>query len=327
MGEITRFQAKPEHKRLYNTKWLSVEYLKGVLHPMLTGIHILFIGGDARQLEVIRKCIELDALVDLCGYENLDSGFLGSSKVELVAENLIKYDAIVLPVSGADEKGRVESIFTSRPLEITEHHFANVKKGLTIYTGIASEFLRDLCGKYQVPLIPLMERNDIAIYNSIPTVEGTLMMAIQNTDFTIHRSSCMVLGLGRVGMSLARVLHALGAYVSVAVRKPEDIARVYEMGLTPIDISDLKSRVFDVDILFNTIPQKIITADVIANLKSSALIIDLASKPGGVDFRFAEKRGIKAILAPGLPGIVAPKTAGQIIANTLARLLMENNGT
>ncbi|MCT9846916.1 hypothetical protein N7563_22945, partial [Leclercia adecarboxylata ATCC 23216 = NBRC 102595] len=54
-----------------------------------------------------------------------------------------------------------------------------------------------------------------------------------------------------------------------------------------------------------------------------ALIIDLASKPGGTDFRYAEKRGIKAILAPGLPGIVAPKTAGQIVANVLVNLLKD----
>jgi dipicolinate synthase subunit A len=53
------------------------------------------------------------------------------------------------------------------------------------------------------------------------------------------------------------------------------------------------------------------------------LIIDLASKPGGTDFRFAEKRGIKAMLAPGLPGIVAPRTAGRIIAKTLSELLMD----
>ena len=30
---------------------------------------------------------------------------------------------------------------------------------------------------------------------------------------------------------------------------------------------------------------------------------------------------MKALLAPGLPGIVAPKTAGQILANVLSQLL------
>ncbi|COH28164.1 Stage V sporulation protein FA [Streptococcus pneumoniae] len=56
-------------------------------------------------------------------------------------------------------------------------------------------------------------------------------------------------------------------------------------------------------------------------MPAHTLVIDLASKPGGTDFRYAEKRGVKALLAPGLPGIVAPKTAGQILANVLSQLL------
>ena len=71
----------------------------------------------------------------------------------------------------------------------------------------------------------------------------------------------------------------------------------------------------------------IVTAQIIANLPSRAVIIDLASKPGGTDFRFAEKRGIKALFAPGLPGIVAPRTAGRIIADCLSRLIMEDSRT
>ena len=80
----------------------------------------------------------------------------------------------------------------------------------------------------------------------------------------------------------------------------------------------LQQQVVNIDLLFNTIPTMIVTAQIIANLPSRAVIIDLASKPGGTDFRFAEKRGIKAMLAPGLPGIVAPKTAGRIIADCLS---------
>ena len=87
----------------------------------------------------------------------------------------------------------------------------------------------------------------------------------------------------------------------------------------------LQQQVGNIDLLFNTIPTMIVTAQIIANLPSRAVIIDLASKPGGTDFRFAEKRGIKALLAPGLPGIVAPKTAGRIIADCLSRLIMEDS--
>jgi dipicolinate synthase subunit A len=96
------------------------------------------------------------------------------------------------------------------------------------------------------------------------------------------------------------------------------------MGFEPFFMPDLARQAGDIDLLFNTIPNMIVTAQVIAGLPLRAVIIDLASKPGGTDFRFAEKRGIKAMLAPGLPGIVAPKTAGRIIANGLIQMLLED---
>jgi dipicolinate synthase subunit A len=173
-------------------------------------------------------------------------------------------------------------------------------------------------------LIELFDRDDVAIYNSIPTAEGAVMIAIQNTDITIHGSSCMVLGIGRTGFTLARTLQGLGAKVKVGVRREEHFARAAEMGFEPFYVSQLLHYVSNIDLLFNTIPTMIVTAQIIANLPSRAVIIDLASKPGGTDFRFAEKRGIKALLAPGLPGIVAPKTAGRIIADCLSRLILED---
>ena len=149
------------------------------------------------------------------------------------------------------------------------------------------------------------------------------MMVIQHTDITIHGSTVGVLGLGRVGMSVARTFSALGAKVKVGARDTADLARITEMGLEPFHIDHLEDKVTDIDVCINTIPALIVTAKVISNMPAHTLIVDLASKPGGTDFRYAEKRGIKALLAPGLPGIVAPKTAGQIVANVLTQLLNE----
>ncbi len=189
---------------------------------------------------------------------------------------------------------------------------------------MAKSFLKNLCAAHGIEVVELFERDDIAIYNSIPTAEGALMMAIQNTDITIHGSVSMVLGFGRTGFTMAKTLQGLGATVKVGVRKPEHFARAWEMGFQPFYTKDLYPEVGNIDLLFNTIPTMIVTAQVITNIPHRALIIDLASKPGGTDFRFAEKRGIKAMLAPGLPGIVAPKTAGRIMANTLSQLIVED---
>ncbi|MFD2333256.1 dipicolinate synthase subunit DpsA [Cohnella sp. GCM10020058] len=291
---------------------------------MLTGVHIIVAGGDARQLEVIRRLTELDATVTLMGFERLDTPFSGVTKAEWTPEALRSADALLLPVAGTEEDGAVSAIFTDQELKFTDDYAAALPKTCKIYTGLARSYLRKLGEKHRLTVVELFERDDVAIYNSIPTAEGALMMAIQHTDITIHGSRCMVLGLGRTGMTMARSLQGLGAVVMAGVRREDAFARAYEMGFEPFNIADLARLAGNIDLIFNTIPNMIVTAQVISKLPLRAVIIDLASKPGGTDFRFAEKRGIKALLAPGLPGIVAPKTAGRIIANSLCQSILDD---
>lgn len=291
---------------------------------MLTGAQIVLAGGDARQLEVIRRLTELDAGVTLCGFDRLDTPFSGVVKAEWTTDILQNADALVLPAVGTDDDGTISTIFTDLELKLTDAHLSAAPKTCKVVTGMAKPYLRKLCEKHEVDLVELFERDDVAIYNSIPTAEGALMMAIQNTDITIHNSNCMVLGLGRTGFTMARTLKALGANVKVGVRRDESFARAFEAGFEPFYMPEIARQAGNIDLIFNTIPTMIVTAQVIAQLPLRACIIDLASKPGGTDFRFAEKRGIKALLAPGLPGIVAPKTAGRIIANSLIQIVLED---
>lgn len=291
---------------------------------MLTGMQIAVIGGDARQLEIIRKLTELDARLSLIGFEQLDHAFTGAVKEKLDEVDFSNMDALILPVPGTNLEGHVETIFSNEKVILTAEMLMKTPDYCTIYSGISNAYLNEITKEAKRQLVQLFERDDVAIYNSIPTVEGTIMMAIQHTDFTIHGSNITVLGLGRVGMSVARTFHALGAKVKVGARKSEHLARITEMALTPFHLNDLEKEVKDTDILINTIPLQIVSASVISKMPAHTLIIDLASKPGGTDFRYAEKRGIKALLAPGLPGIVAPKSAGQILANVLAQLLQDD---
>ncbi|OLO40942.1 dipicolinic acid synthetase subunit A [Alkalihalophilus pseudofirmus] len=290
---------------------------------MLTGKHIVIVGGDARQLEIIRKLSTLDAQISMVGFEQLDDGFVGTTKKQLDEVDFDTVDALLLPVSGTGPQGEVETIFSNESIKITKDILKKTPDHCVVYTGITNDYLNQTVKAANRNLVKLLERDDIAIYNSIPTVEGTVMMAIQHTDITIHSSKVVVIGFGRVGMSVARTFAALGADVKVGARNSSHIARITEMGFKPFLTTNLVDHVSDVDICINTIPTLIVSANVIAQMPSNSLIIDLASKPGGTDFRYAEKRGIKALLAPGLPGIVAPKTAGQILANVLATLLKE----
>ncbi|WP_026689850.1 dipicolinic acid synthetase subunit A [Alteribacter aurantiacus] len=290
---------------------------------MLTDMHVAIIGGDARQLEIIRKLSQMDAKLSLVGFDQLDDGFAGAKKQSMSTLDPASVDAIILPVSGMNVKGEVESIFSGEPITIDAKWLNNTDKATTIYSGISTDSLKALLHKSKRPFVELFSRDDVAIYNSIPTAEGTVMMVIQHTDTTIHSSEMIVLGFGRVGMTVAKTFKHLGAKVKVAAEQTELLARAFEQGFTPINLNDLEGHAQNTDIIINTIPAQVLKANVISKMPTHSLIVDLASKPGGTDFRYAEKRGIKALLAPGLPGIVAPKTAGRIIANVLSLLLAE----
>lgn len=290
---------------------------------MLTGVKVLLLGGDARQLEIIHKLCELDAQVTVCGFDQKKEIHAKVVPVELLKNSLYELDALILPAVGTDDEGFIHTVFSSDSLQLTNELLACLPKDCTVYAGMAKPYLKQMCKDNQLALVELFERDDVAIYNSIPTAEGALMMAIQHTDITIHRSNAIVLGFGRTGISMARALQALGANVYFGVRRSEQYARAYEMGFTPFYTKDLEHHVRNIDLLFNTIPTMIITAQIIKKLQKSTVIIDLATKPGGTDFQFAEEQGVKALLAPGLPGIVAPRTAGLLLADCLSQLIYE----
>ncbi|MFT8317090.1 MAG: dipicolinic acid synthetase subunit A [Sporolactobacillus sp.] len=290
---------------------------------MLTNRHIVILGGDARQIEVIDKLIALDARLSLVGFDQLDRNFNGAMKVALDEIQPRTVDSLILPVSGTDDEGNVETTFSNQTVKLTEEWLAQTPDHCTIYSGISTPYLNKIAQKTEREVVKLFARDDVAIYNSIPTVEGTIMMVIQHTEITIHQANVLVLGLGRTGMSVARAFHALGARVKVADRNPRQIARAIEMGVDAFYLKDLENKVQDTEICINTIPVMVLNSQVLSRMPASSFIIDLASLPGGTDFRYAKKRGIKAIITPGLPGLVAPKTAGKIIANVLEELLEE----
>lgn len=291
---------------------------------MLTGIKMAFVGGDARIIEVIKHASELDASIVLIGFDQLETRLADTVKAELTPDVFANVDAVVLPVSGMDEEGKVQAQYSSSPLVLDESHFKAMPRHTMVFTGIARKRLAQICQEQELRLFKLMELDEVAIHNSIPSAEGAIQFAMQHTDITLHGSRSVVLGFGRCGITLVRMLDGIGANVTACARSAADLARIEEMGIRAVAMHDLLHAVQEADLIFNTVPAMVLPAEILAKVPKSCVIIDIASTPGGTDFRYAEKRGIKAILAPSLPGIVAPKTAGQILARTLCRLLWEH---
>lgn len=288
----------------------------------LAGVNLAFVGGDERELILLSALAELKARMQVVGFEKLDQ-LPDNLNVATLEEALPEAQGVILPMTGTDEKGMIRAVYGSRPVVLTKEHLVLLQPGTPIFVGVAKDYLKDLARSFSLPLIEVAERDDVAILNSIPTAEGAIEIALRETVITIHGSKCLIFGFGRIGVTLARMLKGLGAEVLVVARKRSDLARAFEQGHGALDYEEAKSHLSEVNVVFNTVPHLVITREYLERLGNECIIIDLATAPGGTDFPVAESLGIKAILAPGLPGKVAPKTAGQILAHVYPQLLVE----
>lgn len=232
-------------------------------------------------------------------------------------------DVIIAPMSSTDENCRLKATFINEDIYLDEKFFNKIaaEKGKKFVIGIARDKVKKQLESRNIKYFELARLDDIAIFNAIPTAEGAIKIAIEETDFTLFNSNILTFGLGKVGLTLAWRLKMLGANSYAVTRNEAAAARGSDLGLNMLTYDRLDALFPQIDIIFNTVPALIITEDEINKCKSNTLIIDLASAPGGVDFDAADKKNIRAILALGLPGKVAPMTAGKILADKIPKLL------
>ena len=198
----------------------------------------------------------------------------------------------------------------------------NIPKGRLL---IAGKYLR-ICQKVadkNVRIIDIMDRDDMAILNSIPTAEGAVQIAMEELPVTIHNCKVMVLGLGKVGSTLAVLLKNIGAKVLVVARNSRDISRAAAFGLECGMYEELPLLIGEYKLIYNTVPAMVLDKSILQFVAKDALVIDLASKPGGVDFEYAQYKGIKTIHALSLPGKVAPVTTAMYMETVIYNIIKE----
>lgn len=167
--------------------------------------------------------------------------------------------------------------------------------------------------------VDLLTLDDFCILNAVPTAEGAIAFAIQNTDFTLWKSKVLVIGNGRLGKILSERLNALKCYVTVSARKSADFALINAYNSKSINTSDIIDDIEKEDIVFNTID---VTFDCnVADKCRGKLILDLSTL-GCFTKEQIENYSIKYFKLPGLPGKTAPETAGKIIADTVERIIV-----
>lgn len=290
------------------------------MSSMLAGATVAVIGGDDRELVLIPELVRMGADVRVAGNVRL-CGNKSVQCFEKIEDAVKNVRFIILPMPGVNENGVIKAKYGTEPLCISRDTIQHFQEGSVIITGFARPLLKEIAETRGIKVIEIANMDEVAILNSIPSAEGAIQMAMEATDFTLHGSRVVVIGFGRCGKTLARMVHGIGAKTQVVARKPRDLARIREMGLEPLTYGQLAQQIGEADIIFNTVPVLVLGRGLLEMVNPDVYICDIASSPGGVDFTAAEELGINAVLAPGLPGKVAPKTAGLILAEVIPELI------
>lgn len=278
----------------------------------------VILGGDRRSAYLAARAADMGEDVAAVGFEQLERPDVPRAG----ATALTTAERVVLPVPVTLDQYSVSAPYADMvyPLEAV---FQAIPKDALVFGGRIEPAVWKAAERAGIRLFDYGEREDFMIANAVPTAEGALALAMNETECTVRGSNVLVLGFGRVARATSALFHAAGGRVRTAARRASDLAAIEALGYKAEDVRSLAGKLSDCDVLVNTVPAPILTAELLAELPRRCVVIDLASRPGGVDHAFAGQLGLKCIWALSLPGQVAPKTAGEIIWNTVGAIIRE----
>ena len=284
---------------------------------MLRAKNIWVAGGDPRQAALAALLADDGHSVHTYALEQGQG-----MRCEESMEGADRADCVVLPLPAVGADGKLNA-----PLAEGRHDLSEIldalRPGQLVCAGMVGEKLQAMAGSRRLVLRDYFAREELAVLNAIPTAEGAIQIAMEELPITLHNARVLVIGFGRLGRALAPRLRALGAQVWVSARRYEQRAAAEGMGLGSAGVERLWDWLCSYDLVVNTVPAPVLGVEELAALKEGALVIDLASRPGGVDLDAARALGVHVVWALSLPGRVAPVTAGRYIKDTVYHIMEE----
>ena len=281
------------------------------------------IGGDLRIIKLAEMLANEENEIYTYGLEKSEdirntANIIQCDSIKKAIQNV---EIVIGPIPFSSNGVTLNTPFSEKEITVREMmHAINAK--VLIAGGISPEVYGMANDEY-IEIIDIMKREELAVLNTIATAEGTIQIAIENTNKILHGSEVLILGFGRIGKVLARKLAGLSVKVTCAARKDEDLAWIQAYGHKATNINTIGENLRQYDIIINTVPHMILNQERLQYLKDDCLLIDLASNPGGIDKKAVKDRKFKFVWALSLPGKVAPTTSAEFIKDTIYNIVKE----
>lgn len=275
------------------------------------------LGGDMRQVYLARS-IAAD------GFPVLTSGLekaQGERPPEPVGLGQLcsQADVILLPLPATRDGENLNAPFASQAVKLDEG-FAARFSGKQVLGGMTAKLASSAEGWSRVALRDYYQREELLVGNAVLTAEGAIGAAVAGHPGSINGSRCLVTGFGRIGKALCLALKGLGAQVDCAARKAWDFTSIQALGCGPVQYGEIGGGY---DLIFNTVPHVVLEAGALSRQSPGCLLLELASPPGGIDLEAAGRLGLRVRQEPSLPGRMSPKSAGELIKETVYNMLEE----
>jgi len=270
-----------------------------------------FVGGDTRF-------IYMAEFLDHKGYKIIiyapsdGKGLPDCPRAESLEEAVSQARTIIggIPFTSGNmsirHTGKKEDMTTTKLLSV-------LKENQILFAGCLKQSFIKECADKNVMCFDFMADDKVTIYNTIATAEGAIAEAVMCYPDNIHGSKSLVIGYGKCGKSLAERLKGLYSETTVCTRSTVDREWARANGHKTISFETLGDKIGEYHLIFNTVPKMILDKKLLYAANSNSIILDIASAPGGVDYKVAKKLGMNARLYPSLPGKYAPKASGNIL--------------
>ncbi len=271
------------------------------------------IGGDLRMIKLANNLAKDKNIVYTYGLEEAKelTNVANIISCKTLQEAIKKAEIILGPIPFSKDGKYINTPFSIENILIQD--LVNISNDKTLIAGNIKQYAKNA--------IDIMEQEELTVLNVIATAEGAIQVAMENTDKILHESNVLIIGFGRIGKILSKKLEGLSCKVTCSARKKEDFAWIKAYGYNFLNTTNLEKKLSQFDIIINTVPHLILDRTRLEYVKKDCLLIDLASKPGGIDLEVAKEKRIKAIWALALPGKVAPETSAEFIKNTIYHIL------
>lgn len=222
---------------------------------------------------------------------NFAAEYLRSHGMRVVSSPSPKVTHLLLPVPTGLSEESLEMLLAQLPPDVT--------------------VLGGNLDRYRCRKLDLLKDDIYLAGNAAITADCGMRLAGDLLGITFQDCPVLIVGWGRIGKCLGKLLGSMGADVTVAARKESDRAMVNALGYGATDLSRAVPSRFR--LIFNTAPAPVLSAQQLQTCPRNCVKIDLASSRG--------LEGDDVIWARGLPGKMLPESSGKLIADTVLRLI------